>query len=91
MIDSLQLDNGKLGIIVGVNAYNALYVAIKLAHTATLSTSICILIVDFVINLHSTHKLVNVHLSITPDVFVNQKWKKIGKSYCIWLKNTDFR
>ena len=47
MIDSLKLDNGKLGIIVGVNAYNALYVAIKLGHTATLSTSICILIVDF--------------------------------------------
>ena len=76
MIDSLQLDNGKLGIIVGINAYNALYVAIKLGHTATLPTSICILIVEFVINLYNCHRLINVHRSIAPDLVVNDQYIK---------------
>ena len=73
MIDSLHLDNGKLGIIIGVNAYNALYVAVKIGHTATLTTSICILVVDFLINLHSCKVLVKMHASITPDVLGNDQ------------------
>ena len=73
MIDSLQLDNGKMGIIIGVNAYNALYVAIKIGHTATLSTSICILIVDFVINLHSCKRLIKIHRTVAPDLLVNNR------------------
>ena len=71
LIDSLQLDNGKFLIIVRLNAYHALQVAIQIGNTATLPTSICILIVNFVINLHSCHRLVNVHRSITPNVYVN--------------------
>ena len=73
MIDSLHLDNGKLGIIIGVNAYNALYVAVKIGHTATLTTSICILIVDFLINLHSCKVLVKIHTTITPNICGNEQ------------------
>ena len=76
MIDSLQLDNGKVLITVSINAYHALYVAMVIGNTATLPTSICILIIDFVINLHSCHQLVNVHRSITPNIFVNDQYIK---------------
>ena len=73
MIDHLQLKNGKLGVIIGVNAYHALFVAVKIGHISTFTTSVNILIVDFLINLLSCYNIVKLDKSITPDVLVNHR------------------
>ena len=59
--------SGKIAIIIGVNTFHALYVAIKLGNTATEVTSYCILTVDFVLNLRSCYKFIQLHKSIAPE------------------------
>ena len=51
MIKSPKVEDGKAQVIIGMNSFNALYVAIKLGNTTTQVTSICILSIDFVLTL----------------------------------------
>ena len=47
MIDSPKVQDGKEYVIIGMNSFSALYVAIKLGHTTTKVTSILILAISF--------------------------------------------
>ena len=67
MIESPHTEDGKVTVIIAVNSFNALYVAIKLAHTATQVTSICILSIDFVLNIYSCLTIINLHRSTATD------------------------
>ena len=57
--------DGKSCGFVGVNAFTALYVSILLGQTATPVTSILILSIDFILNIHSGLKIVNLDRSTT--------------------------
>ena len=73
---NVEDDRGKIAIIIGLNTFHALYVSIKLGHTATAVTSSCILIVDAVLNLYSCYKIIQLHLLVSPDGSQAAKEKK---------------
>ena len=62
-IENPKVKNGKMAVIIGVNAFTSLYVAIKLGHTATQTTSVLILSIDFILNLYSSLMIINKHRS----------------------------
>ena len=68
MIESPKVEDGKVTVIIGINAFNALYVAIKLGNTATQVTSICMLSIDFVLNIYSCLNIIKLHRSTAPDI-----------------------
>ena len=68
MIKSPKIEDGKAQVIIGMNAFNALYVAIKLGNTTTQVTSICILSIDFVLNIYSCLQIINLHRAIATDI-----------------------
>jgi hypothetical protein len=78
MIKSAKVEDGsgKIAIIIGVNTFHALYVAIKLGHTATAVTSYCILAVDAVLNLHSCYRIIQLHNLVAPNGSRAAKEKK---------------
>ena len=70
MIEScnVKIDNAKNGQscgFIGVNAFTALYVAIKLGQTTTQVTSILILSIDFMLNIHSCLRIIKMDRSTT--------------------------
>ena len=70
MIEScnMKLDKAKNGqscVVIGVNAFTALYVAIKLGQTTTQVTSILILSIDFILNFHSCLRIIKMDRSTT--------------------------
>ena len=67
MIDNPQVKDGKMTVIIGINTYTALYVAIKLGQTATQETSVLILLIDFILNIYSSLMIVNKYRSTTID------------------------
>ena len=73
---NVQDGSGKMSVIVGINTYHALYVAILLGQTATGATSYCILTVDVLLNLHSCYQIIQLHNSIAPEGTEVAKEKK---------------
>ena len=67
MIGNPHVKDGKMAVIIGINTYTALYVAIKLGQTATQETSILILLIDFILNIYSSLMIVNKYRSTTID------------------------
>ena len=67
MIENPKVKNGKMAVIIGVNAYTALYIAIKLGQTANQVTSVLILSIDFILNIYSSIIIVNKHRSTATD------------------------
>lgn len=67
MIDNPHVKDGKMAVIIGINTYTALYVAIKLGQTATQETSILILLIDFILNIYSSLMIVNKYRSTAID------------------------
>ena len=65
MIESPKVEDGTIPVIIGINSFNSLYVAIKLGQTATPLTSTFILSIDFLLNIHSGFKIINLHRSTT--------------------------
>ena len=65
MYESLEVEDEMIRIIliIGINSYNSLYVAIKLGQTATQMTSIFILSIDFLLNIQAGFKIINLHRS----------------------------
>ena len=53
-------------IVIGLNTYHAIYVAVKLGHTATQMTSYSILAIDFILNIYSCYRIIRLHRSISP-------------------------
>ena len=96
MIESsnVKLNNAKDGKscgFVGVNAFTALYVSILLGQTATPVTSILILSIDFILNIHSGLKIVNLDRSTTTldiigrDRYLNEREQLVYKLILIEL------
>ena len=72
------IDSGEENLVIGMYGYSALYVAIRLGQTTTNITSILILLVDFSINMHSYHQIINLHRSSVPTTqFVSTRFLKI--------------
>ena len=65
MIESPKVEGGTIPVIIGINSFNSLYVAIKLGQTATPLTSTFILSIDFLLNIRSGFKIINLHRSTT--------------------------
>ena len=78
MIKSANVEDerGKIAIIIGLNTFHALYVSIKLGHTATAVTSSCILVVDAVLNLYSCYGIIKMHQLVAPEGSQAAKEKK---------------
>ena len=77
MIESPKVENGKEHVIIGINVFNALYVAINLGQTTTQVTSILILSFDFIINIYSCRKIVNLYRSTsTPNILSRKRHLK---------------
>ena len=68
LIKAPKVKDGKMAVIIGINAYSALYVAIKLGHTATQTTSVLILSIDFILNIYSSLMIINKHRSTAVDI-----------------------
>ena len=73
MIDNPQVKDGRMTVIIGINTYTALYVAIKLGQTANQETSVLILLIDFIINIYSSLMIVNKCRSTTIDVLSQRR------------------
>ena len=58
-------------IVIGMNTFHAVYVAVKIGHTATQITSYLILVIDFILNLYSCHGIITLHRSIIPRNLTN--------------------
>ena len=73
MIESADVEDGsgKITIIIGNNGFHALYVAIQLAQNSTVMTSYCILATDFILNLYSCHKIIQLHRAIASEPLMN--------------------
>ena len=78
--------SGKQWIICGINAYHALYVAIKLGHTTTHASSVIILAVDFVLNLHCCYKVTCFNRAITPEICITDQAKYIAQREYLLVK-----
>ena len=64
-------DDVSAAIVIGVNTFHAVYVAVKIGHTATQITSYLILAIDFILNLYSCHGIIALHRSIVPRNLTN--------------------
>ena len=67
----LDDDDVSAAIVVGMNTFHAMYVAVKIGHTATQITSYLILAIDFILNLYSCHGILALHRSILPRNLTN--------------------
>ena len=79
MISSPKSHNGYHIVVMSVNAYTALFVAITLGQQATQMTLILVLSLDFILNLHGCYQIVHLYTSITPkdeDAQLNSKVKE---------------
>ena len=63
--------SGKTTVLIGINTYHALYLAISIGHRATETTSCFILAIDFIINLYSCYRIIKMHQTIEPDAIQN--------------------
>ena len=68
LIENPKVKDGKMAVIIGINAFTSLYVAIKLGHTATQTTSVLILSIDFILNIYSSLMIINKHRSTAIDI-----------------------
>ena len=64
-------DDVSAAIVIGINTFHAVYVAVKIGHTATQITSYLILAIDFILNLYSCHGIITLHRSIVPRNLTN--------------------
>ena len=56
-------------IVIGMNTFHALYVAVKIGHTVSQTTSNLILAIDFILNLIGCYNIIKLHKRITPRNF----------------------
>ena len=63
LVEYPNAEDGQKIVITGINAFNSLYVAIKLGQTATTLTSVIILSIDFLLNIQSCFTIINLHRS----------------------------
>ena len=64
-------DDVSAAIVIGMNTFHAVYVAVKIGHTATQITSYLILAMDFILNLYGCHGIIALHRSIVPRNLTN--------------------
>ena len=83
MIESPKVEDGKEYVIIGINAFNALYVAIHLGHTTTQVTSILILAFDFILNIYSCRKIVKLYRSTSASDILSRKRHLKKKEYLL--------
>ena len=89
MMSFLDMKDGEDGIIISVNAFSSLYVAITLGQRATQTTLICVLAIDFILNLYSCHSIVRLHRSINPEAQDTSKEMKNRKYHLNKLIYTE--